>query len=139
MFRLHLMNLAAEMFVFITNVDFQLRTRDSTSCRVGWQVGWYVGHIFECRAVFVLLLLPNRPRLDCCVSRLVNIVIFEFSFKLKCLLFSLFLFVVQCWLVNPETCFLSYILSFWRSPVYIGFPRLSEVLFLSWMHAKLFS
>ena len=30
-----------------------------------------VGHIFEFRAVFALLLLPNRPRLDCRVSGLV--------------------------------------------------------------------
>ena len=28
----------------------------------------YVGHIFELRAVFALLPLPNRPRLDCRVS-----------------------------------------------------------------------
>ena len=30
-----------------------------------------VRHIFEFRAVFALLLLPNRPRLDCRVSGLV--------------------------------------------------------------------
>ena len=43
-------------------------------CRsVGLTVGRSVGHIFEFRAVFVLLLLPNRPRLDCRVSGLVNI------------------------------------------------------------------
>ena len=41
-------------------------------CRsVGLTVGRSVGHIFEFRAVFVLLLLPNRPRLDCRVSGLV--------------------------------------------------------------------
>ena len=41
-------------------------------CRsVGLSVGRSVGHIFEFRAVFVLLLLPNRPRLDCRVSGLV--------------------------------------------------------------------
>ena len=34
-------------------------------------VGRSVGHIFEFRAVFALLLLPNRPRLDCRVSGLV--------------------------------------------------------------------
>ena len=31
-----------------------------------------VSHIFEFRAVFALLLLPNRPRLDCRVSGLVT-------------------------------------------------------------------
>ena len=31
-----------------------------------------VRHIFELRAVFALLLLPNRPRLDCHVSGLVT-------------------------------------------------------------------
>ena len=44
-------------------------------------VGRYVGplvrrsirHIFEFRVVFALLLLPNRPRLDCHVSGLVFI------------------------------------------------------------------
>ena len=41
-------------------------------CRsVGLSVGRSVGHIFEFRAVFVLLLLPNRPRLDCRVAGLV--------------------------------------------------------------------
>ena len=40
-----------------------------------------VGHIFEFRAVFALLLLPNRPRLDCRVSVLVfSIIIYCFSF-----------------------------------------------------------
>ena len=32
-----------------------------------------VGHIFELRAVFALLRLPNRPRLDCRVSGLVRV------------------------------------------------------------------
>ena len=31
-----------------------------------------VGHISELRAVFALLLLPNRPQLDCHVSGLVT-------------------------------------------------------------------
>ena len=55
--------------------DFESQTRDSTPCRVGRSVGRSVGpsvrHIFEFRAVFALLLLPNRPRLDCRVSGLV--------------------------------------------------------------------
>ena len=38
---------------------------------VGPSVGPSVGHIFEFRAVFALLLLSNRPRLDCRVSGLV--------------------------------------------------------------------
>jgi len=38
---------------------------------VGRSVGRSVGHILELRAVFALLLLPNRPRLDCRVSGLV--------------------------------------------------------------------
>ena len=33
---------------------------------------WYVRHIFEFLAVFALLLLPNRPRLDCRASGLVS-------------------------------------------------------------------
>ena len=33
-------------------------------------LGPSVGNIFELRAVFALLLLPNRPRLDCRVSGL---------------------------------------------------------------------
>ena len=41
-------------------------------CRsVGLSVRPSVRHIFEFRAVFALLLLPNRPRLDCRVSGLV--------------------------------------------------------------------
>ena len=31
-----------------------------------------VQHISELRAVFALLLLPNRPRLSCCVSSLIS-------------------------------------------------------------------
>ena len=46
---------------------------------VGRYVGPYVGPsvrlIFEFRAVFALLLLPNRPRMDCPVSGLVYMVI----------------------------------------------------------------
>ena len=38
---------------------------------VSRSVGRSVGHIFEFRVVFSLLLLPNRPRLDCRVSGLV--------------------------------------------------------------------
>ena len=38
---------------------------------VGRLVGALVGNVFEFRAVFALLLLPNRPRLDCRVSGLV--------------------------------------------------------------------
>ena len=37
----------------------------------GWSVGPSDLHIFEFLAVFALLLLPNCPRLDCCVSSLV--------------------------------------------------------------------
>ena len=40
---------------------------------VGPSVRRSVGHIVEFRAVSALLLLPNRPRLDCCVSGLVHI------------------------------------------------------------------
>ena len=36
-----------------------------------WSVGPSVRHIFEFRAGFAVLLLPNRPRLDCRVSGLV--------------------------------------------------------------------
>ena len=46
-------------------------TRLHLAVSVGTSVGRYVGHIFEFRAVFALLLLPNRPRLDCRVSGLV--------------------------------------------------------------------
>ena len=53
-------------------IFFYSRTRDSTPCRVGRYVRPYVGHIFEFRAVFALQLLPNRPRLDCRVSGLVD-------------------------------------------------------------------
>ena len=48
---------------------------NSTPCCVGCSVGRSVGHIFEFRVVFILLLLPNRPRLDCRVSGLVSIII----------------------------------------------------------------
>ena len=55
-------------------------------CRsVGRSVGPSVHHIFEFRAVFALLLLPNRPRLDCRVSGLVfkyiHFLTFLFLFK----------------------------------------------------------
>ena len=39
---------------------------------VGRSVGRSVRNIFEFRAVFALLLPPNRPRLDCRVSGLVD-------------------------------------------------------------------
>ena len=39
---------------------------------VGRSVRPSVRHIFDFRAVFALLLLPNRPRLDCRVSGLVH-------------------------------------------------------------------
>ena len=39
---------------------------------VGMSVHRSVHHIFEFQAVFVLLLLPNRLRLDCHVSDLVG-------------------------------------------------------------------
>ena len=42
---------------------------------VGTSVGQSVRHIFGFRAVFALLLLPNRPRMDCPVSGLVYMVI----------------------------------------------------------------
>ena len=38
---------------------------------VGRSFSWSVGHIFEFRAVFALLLLPKSLRLDCRVSGLV--------------------------------------------------------------------
>ena len=57
---------------------FYSRTRDSTPCRVGRSNGWLVArsfrNIFEFRAVFALLPLPNRPRLDCRVSGLVFLI-----------------------------------------------------------------
>ena len=40
-----------------------------------------VGHISEFRAVFAVLLLPNRPRLDCRVSGLVSITSIHFFFS----------------------------------------------------------
>ena len=46
-------------------------TLQSTPCRVGRSVRRSVGHISKLRSVFALLLLPNRPRLDCRVSGLV--------------------------------------------------------------------
>ena len=54
--------------------DTRLYTLPCRSVRpsVGPSVGASVGHIFELRAVFALLLLPNRPRLDCRVSGLVR-------------------------------------------------------------------
>ena len=51
--------------------SFKSRTRDSTPCCVGPSVG----NISEFRAVLALLLLPNRPRLDCRVSGLVYSVV----------------------------------------------------------------
>ena len=45
---------------------------------VGQSVRPSVRHIFEFRAVFALLLLPNRPRLDCRVSGLVFFFFFFF-------------------------------------------------------------
>ena len=48
-----------------------LRLAVSVGMSVGRSVGPSVRHIFEFRAVFALLLLPNRPRLDCRVSGLV--------------------------------------------------------------------
>ena len=36
-----------------------------------WSVGRSIRNIFEFRAVFALLLLPNHPRLDCRVSGLI--------------------------------------------------------------------
>ena len=54
-------------------------------CRsVGPSVRPSVCHIFEFPAFFALLLLPNRPRLDCRVSGLV----FLISFSFLCILYS---------------------------------------------------
>ena len=44
-------------------------------------IGRYVRHIFEFRAVFALLLMPNRPRLDCRVSGLVAIEMYFYVFS----------------------------------------------------------
>ena len=55
-------------------------------CRsVRLSVGRSVGHIFGFLAVFALLLLPNRPRLDCRVSGLVFFSIEGFSIFFLCL------------------------------------------------------
>ena len=50
--------------------QFLSRTRDSTPCRVGLSVRWSK-KFMKLQAVFVLLLLPNCPWLDCRVSGLV--------------------------------------------------------------------
>ena len=72
-------------------------------CRsVGPSVGPSVRHIFEFRAVFALLLLPNRPRLDCRVSGLVFVCVFCYCLLLFDLssfwcyfFFSFFLFYLD--------------------------------------------
>ena len=48
-----------------------LTSRGHATLQLVVSVGRLVGHIFEFRAVFALLLLPNCPRLDCRVSGLV--------------------------------------------------------------------
>ena len=57
-------------FLFLV-ADTRLYTLPCRS--VGRSVRPSVRHIFELRAVFALLLLLNRPRLDCRVSGLVYI------------------------------------------------------------------
>ena len=43
-------------------------------------------NIFELRAVFALLLLPNHPRLDCRVSGLVQRIVYWMFYRWKCLI-----------------------------------------------------
>ena len=49
----------------------QLFSRGHATLHLAVSVGRSVHNIFEFRAVFALLLLPNRPRLNCRVSGLV--------------------------------------------------------------------
>ena len=61
-------------------------------CRVGRSVGRSVRNISELRAVFALLLLPNRPRLDCRVSGLIRS-LFPSLFNLWIFFFKIFLLI----------------------------------------------
>ena len=61
---------------------------------VGPSVRPSVRHISELRSVFALLLLPNRPRLDCRVSGLVSIYC-TFCVS-KCLSVSLLVYLCVC-------------------------------------------
>jgi len=57
-------------FSYVTMV-FLLFSRGHATLHLVVLVGPSVGHISKLRSVFALLLLPNRPRLDCRVSGLV--------------------------------------------------------------------
>ena len=53
------------------NSSLSLFSGGHATLHLAVSVGPSVSHIFEFQAVFALLLLPNRPRLDCCVFGLV--------------------------------------------------------------------
>ena len=54
-----------------SSVNMPIFSRGHATVELAASVGRSVSHIFELRAVFALLLLPNRLRLDCRVSGLV--------------------------------------------------------------------
>ena len=60
-----------QRFPFFRRRHATLHVVASVGRSVGMSVGWSVDQIFEFQAVFALLLLLNRPRLDCRVSGLV--------------------------------------------------------------------
>ena len=72
---------------------------------VGPSVRQSVHHIFDFRAVFALLILPNCPRLDCRVSSLVFLSYFFAHFRSSttvyvwfcCMFRSLFMLMTQNW------------------------------------------
>ena len=64
---------------------------------VGRSVCPSVRHIFEFRAVFALLLLPNRPRLDCRVSGLVSSVRDRLSLTSRLSLLSCVICECESW------------------------------------------
>ena len=74
-------------------------------------VGLSVGHIFEFRAVFALLLLPNRPRLDCRVSGLVQP-------RVTCSIYSVLFCLPYATLANAKSClFVCLLLMLFFSPL----------------------
>ena len=64
------------LFLFLV-ADTRLHLAVSVGPSVCRSVGPSVHHIFEFRVVFALLLLPNCPRLDCRVSSLVSVRLYE--------------------------------------------------------------
>ena len=63
---------AAWTILYQKDAKNDLFSRGHATLHLAVSVGPSVRHIFELRAVFALLLLPNRPRLDCRVSSLVS-------------------------------------------------------------------